>query len=88
MGSGMTTTSFRRWLATVQVPHGNKVYLQDRAYPAIDVLRANLEMLPARIVSAQQLKGPIRYLGISDDDIDVEDVAAMLWARYLEGWKG
>ncbi len=82
------TGDFRRWLASVRVPHGDKVYLQDRAYPAIDELQANLDMLPATITSAKQLTDVVRDLGIGADWFDAEDVAAMLWDRYLEGWKG
>jgi hypothetical protein len=80
--------SFRRWLASVQVPHGNKVYLQDRAYPAIDELQSNSDVLPATVTSAWQLTDLVRDLGIGADWFDAEDVAADLWDRYLEGWKG
>jgi hypothetical protein len=45
-------------------------------------------MLPATVTSAQQLKAPIRDLGLCADWFDAEDVAAMLWDRYLMGWKG
>lgn len=81
----MTTTaavSFRRWLASVRIPNGNKVYLWDRAYPVIDELQSNLDMLPPNVTNALQLEDLVRNLGISDDCFDAEDV---LLANPKEG---
>jgi hypothetical protein len=76
---------FQRWLGSVRVPHGNKVYLQDRAYPAIDDLRSNLDMLPAAITSVRQWTDVVRDLGIGADWFNAEDVATMLWTVTLRG---
>jgi hypothetical protein len=84
----MAATDFRRWLASVRVTRGNKVYLQDRAYSVIDELQSNPAMMPVVVTGARQLEDSIRDLDLCADWFDAEDVAAMLWARYLDGWKG
>jgi hypothetical protein len=83
----MTMISFRRWLASVRVPHGNKTYLQDRAYEVIDELQSNLDALPATVTSARQVEVVIIYQGLHADSLDAEDLAATVWERYRDGWK-